>query len=76
MTDGEYKLYGEYSAPDKPFKTWYQKNLVKAFEDPTKVTPLGLQLGYGAGRRPSSLILARRVATAAAPAPVQTPPQR
>ncbi len=74
----EYKLYGEYSAPDKPFKTWYQKNLVKAFEDPTKVTPLGLQLGYGAGRRPSSLILARRVATAApaAPAPAQTPPQR
>ena len=72
----EYKLYGEYSAPDKPFKTWYQKNLVKAFEDPTKVTPLGLQLGYGAGRRPSSLILARRVATTAAPAPAQTPPQR
>ena len=58
---------------DQPFKTWVQK---KALEDPPKVTPLGLQLGYGAGRRPSSLILARRVATAAAPAPVQTPPQR
>ncbi len=41
-----------------------------------QVTPLGVQLGYGAGRRPSSLILARRVALAAAPAPVQTPPQR
>ena len=71
------KLYGEYSAPDKPFKTWYQKNLVKAFEDPAKVTPLGLQLGYGAGRRPSSLILARRVAAATTPppAPAQTTQQ-
>ena len=65
------KLFGEYSAPDKPFKTWYQKNLAKAFEDPAKVTPLGLQLGYGAYRRPSSLILAKRAA-AAAPPPPQT----
>ena len=65
------KLFGEYSAPDKPFKNSYQKNLAKAFEDPTKVTPLGLQLGYGAGRRPSSLILARRVASAT-PQPAQT----
>lgn len=55
------KLYGEYSMPDKPFRTWYQKDLVEAFADPARVSPLGFSLGYGAGRRPSSMILARRV---------------
>ena len=70
----EVRLFGKYSAPDKPFKTWYQADLAKAFDDPTKVTALGLQLGYGAWRRPSSLILATRPAMAApAAAAVQTP---
>ena len=76
----EVRLFGMYSKPDKPFKTWYQKDLAKAFEDPLRVTPLGMQIGYGAWRRPSSLILATRpsVATAAmvspvGPSPVQTP---
>jgi hypothetical protein len=54
------KLYGKYSAPDKQFKNWYQKDLAKAFEDPARVLPLGMQIGYGAWRRPSSLILATR----------------
>lgn len=54
------RLFGKYSAPDKPFKTWYQKDLAKAFDDPAKVTALGMQIGYGAWRRPSSLILAVR----------------
>ncbi len=54
------QLYGEYSAPIKPFKRLYQKDLAQAFKDGSKVRPLGFSLGYGAGRRPSSLILAVR----------------
>jgi hypothetical protein len=53
-------LYGEYSAPVKPFKRLYQKDLAAAFEDPSRVKPLGFSLGYGFGRRPSSMILAIR----------------
>ena len=56
-------LYGEYSAPDRPFKAQYQKDLAKAFQDPSRVKELGFSLGYGAWRRPSSLILAKRVGT-------------
>jgi len=56
-------LYGEYSAPDRPFKSQYQADLAKAFQDPAKVKELGFSLGYGAWRRPSSLILAKRVGT-------------
>ncbi len=66
----EVKLFGKYSAPDKPFKTWFQKDLAKAFGDPARVSPLGMQIGYGAWRRPSSLILATRPAQAAT---AQTP---
>jgi hypothetical protein len=58
-------LYGEYSAPVKPFKRLYQKDLAAAFEDPSRVKPLGFSLGYGFGRRPSSMILAIRNQTAA-----------
>jgi hypothetical protein len=54
------RLYGEYSAPVKPFTHLYQKDLAEAFQDPSRVRPLGFSLGYGAGRRPSSLILAVR----------------
>ena len=53
-------LYGEYSAPVKPFRHLYQKDLALAFQDPAKVRPLGFSLGYGAGLRPSSMILAIR----------------
>lgn len=56
-------LYGEYSAPDRPFKSQYQKDLAQAFQDPSRVKELGFSLGYGAWRRPSSLILAKRVGT-------------
>jgi hypothetical protein len=56
-------LYGEYSTPDRPFKSQYQADLAKAFQDPAKVKELGFSLGYGAWRRPSSLILAKRVGT-------------
>ncbi len=56
-------LFGEYSAPVKPFKRLYQKDLAAAFQDPSRVRPLGFSLGYGAGRRPSSMILAVRTQT-------------
>lgn len=62
------KLYGEYSRPDRPFRNWYQKSLADAFSEPSRVSPLGFSLGYGAYRRPSSMMLARRTG-AAAPAP-------
>jgi hypothetical protein len=54
------RLYGEYSAPVKPFTHLYQRDLAQAFQDPSRVRPLGFSLGYGAGRRPSSMILAVR----------------
>ena len=54
------RLYGEYSAPVKPFKRLYQKDLAAAFQDTARVKPLGFSLGYGFGRRPSSMILAIR----------------
>jgi hypothetical protein len=53
-------LYGEYSHPDRPFTNEYQKDLAADFKDPAKVRPLGFQLGYGAWRRPSSMMLAVR----------------
>ena len=58
--DWDVKLYGEYSRPDKPFTNEYQKDLAAAFQEPTKVKPLGFSLGYGYGRRPSSMLLAVR----------------
>ena len=54
------RLFGEYSRPDHPFTREYQRDLAQAFQDPAKVKELGFNLGYGAGRRPSSLILATR----------------
>ena len=54
-------LYGEYSRPDRPFRKLYQADLAEAFQDPSRVRELGFSLGYGSGRRPSSMILARRV---------------
>ena len=62
--DWQVKLYGEYSRPDRPFTNEYQKDLAAAFQDPGKVAPLGFSLGYGYGRRPSSMLLAKRVNSA------------
>ena len=59
--DWNVKLYGEYSRPDRPFTNEYQNDLAAAFQDPAKVRPLGFSLGYGYGRRPSSMLLAVRV---------------
>ncbi len=54
------QLFGKYSRPDRPFHREYQPDLAAAFDDPGLVKPLGFSLGYGAGRRTSSMILARR----------------
>jgi hypothetical protein len=55
------QLFGDYSRPDRPFRREYQPDLAAAFEDSSKVRTLGFSLGYGYGRRPSSMILAERV---------------
>jgi hypothetical protein len=55
------RLFGDYSRPDRPFKGEYQKDLADAFQDKPNVHELGFSLGYGYGRRPSSMILAERV---------------
>lgn len=53
-------LYGQYSRPDRPFTREYQADLDLAFSDKQKVKPLGFNLGYGTGRRPTHLLLAVR----------------
>ena len=54
-------LFGAYSRPDRPFRREYQPDLAEAFHAPANVRQLGFSLGYGAGRRPSSMMLAKRV---------------
>ena len=61
------QLFGEYSHPDRPFQREYQPDLAKAFHVKANVRQLGFSLGYGAGRRPSSLMLARRTAATLPP---------
>jgi len=62
-SDWRVELFGEYSAPDRPFKKQYQHDLAAAFAEKTNVKTLGFSLGYGYNRRPSSMILARRAAS-------------
>jgi hypothetical protein len=54
------QLFGAYSHPDRPFQREYQSDLARAFRSHASVRALGFSLGYGAGRRPSILMLARR----------------
>jgi hypothetical protein len=61
------QLFGRYSRPDRPFQREYQPDLAKAFHLKAKVRQLGFSLGYGAGRRPSSMMLARRTAATIPP---------
>jgi hypothetical protein len=62
------ELFGEYSHPDKPFTSEWQTDLAEAFKEPGRVKQLGFILGYGSHRRPSSMMLATRIAPPAAPA--------
>jgi hypothetical protein len=55
------QLFGMYSHPDRPFQREYQKDLAKAFQAKASVRKLGFSLGYGTGRRSSSLMLAQRI---------------
>jgi hypothetical protein len=55
------QLFGAYSHPDRPFQREYQRDLAKAFQAKANVRELGFSLGYGAGRRSSSLMLAQRI---------------
>ena len=57
------QLFGAYSHPDRPFRREYQRDLARAFQANTNVRELGFSLGYGAGRRPSILMLAHRKGT-------------
>jgi hypothetical protein len=54
------QLFGAYSHPDPPFRREYQRDLAKAFQANANVRELDFSLGYGAGRRPSILMLACR----------------
>lgn len=57
----EIQLYGDYSPPGDPFRHRVQDDLAAAYDDPEReIRRLGFSLGYGAGRRSSSLILAAR----------------
>ena len=61
------RLFGEYSHPDRPFQREYQSDLAKAYQFKANVHELGFSLGYGAGRRPSGLMLALRTAATLPP---------
>lgn len=55
------RLYGDYSPPGDPFRHRVQEDLAAAFDDPERIVKrLGFSLGYGAGRRTSSLLFAVR----------------
>ncbi|MBM3737890.1 MAG: hypothetical protein FJW39_19075 [Acidobacteria bacterium] len=58
--DWQMSYFGKYSAPDRPFKSHFQKELHEAFEAPGNAKALGFSLGYGYGRRTSHLVFARR----------------
>jgi hypothetical protein len=68
-TEWQVQLYGEYSHPDKPFTSEWQTDLADAFKEPGRVKELGFVLGYGSRRRPSSMMLATRIAAPPTPPP-------
>lgn len=69
-------LFGQYSRPDRPFTGQYQADLDTAFADKDKVKPLGFNLGYGTGRRPTHLLLAIRTPDTLAPSAITPEVQR
>lgn len=52
-------LYGSYEKPYPPFGYMKQKDLREAYQSPG-VKPLDFRIGYGAGKVPSNLLVARR----------------
>ncbi len=69
-------LFGQYSRPDRPFLREHQPELELAFAEKDKVKPLGFNLGYGTGRRPTHLLLAVRTPQTLAPSAVPPEVQR
>jgi hypothetical protein len=64
----ELQLYGEYEKPYGSFHYLEQPDLHRAYETPGAAKPLEFRIGYGFGKVPSNLLLARRKA-APTPAP-------
>jgi hypothetical protein len=58
-------LYGDYDRPYGSFRGLAQADLRKAYQTSGR-KPLAFRIGYGFGRIPSNLLLARRVQVAAA----------
>jgi hypothetical protein len=54
------QLYGEYRQPYSPFRYMAEPDLKAAFQQPENVKKLDFRIGYGYGRAPSNLELARR----------------
>jgi hypothetical protein len=54
------QLYGDYSLPFRPFQFRVQSDLRAAYQQKAAIRALGFPIGYGAGRIPSNLLVARR----------------
>jgi len=54
------QLYGEYQQPYGSFRYMVEPELKAAFQKPENVKKLDFRIGYGYGRAPSNLELARR----------------
>jgi hypothetical protein len=54
------QLYGDYAVPFRPFQFRVQLDLRAAYQQKEAVRALGFPIGYGAGRIPSNLLVARR----------------
>jgi hypothetical protein len=52
-------LYGGYRRPDNPFTKMLQPDLAEAYAQPDRVREKGFSMGYGTGRRPTALLIAR-----------------
>jgi len=54
------QLYGDYQQPYGSFRYLVEPELKAAFQKPENVKKLDFRIGYGYGRAPSNLELARR----------------
>jgi hypothetical protein len=54
------QLYGNYQQPYGSFRYLVEPDLKAAFQKPENVKKLDFRIGYGYGRAPSNLELARR----------------
>jgi hypothetical protein len=66
--DWALQLYGEYEKPYGSFHYLEQPDLHRAYATPGAAKPLEFRIGYGFGKVPSNLLLARRKAVST-PAP-------